>query len=126
MALQTIGTYCLTQVAFIVALGAVPSPTLSKVSDVPEITYEAAGLLDKACNSKDTRDAELCFVFVGAILEVAANNRLYGHSVCVPPRTSVSKAVQLTQQWLRDHPSEQTRPGSFVVVQALAGSFVCK
>jgi hypothetical protein len=48
------------------------------------IAYEYAGELAKECNSTDMGRVNLCEGFIGAILEVVTNNKIYGTRVCAP------------------------------------------
>jgi len=84
--------------------------------------------LKRLCDA-DRKSAEygMCWSFVTAIFEVTRNSvPIYELKACIPPLTNAQKAVDLTTQWLHDHPDEDTRAASLITAEALVSAFPCK
>ena len=91
-----------------------------------EVIYEYAGGLNQLCTSQDVAAKAVCEGFIGGVLDVVANNSIYGFTACIPPMTPMSKAADVTKNWLTVHPESSTRPASSAIAQALAEAFPCK
>ncbi|MGH6684227.1 MAG: Rap1a/Tai family immunity protein [Pseudolabrys sp.] len=83
--------------------------------------------LRRFCDAdKKSAEYSMCFSFVGAVLEIATYNSIFGIKICVPRLTTVGKAVELTAKWLHEHPDDDIKAASLVTVEALADAFPCK
>src|SRR5260370_5692504 len=76
--------------------------------------------LIRLCHS-DRKSGEyaMCWSFIGAVLEVAKNNSIYGLKLCVPPLVNVQAAVDVTVKSLDEHPDRDIQAASFAITQAL-------
>ena len=93
------------------------------------VTIVSAGDLQKLCAADRKSSAYgMCFSFVGAALEFAYNvANPYGQKVCVARKLiTVGRAVELTNHWMADHPHEDIRPGTYVVIEAVSAAYPCR
>ena len=90
-----------------------------------EVVYEHAGDLNRLCTSEDVATKAVCEGFIGGVFEIVANESVYGFTACIPPLTPMSKAVDVTKNWLIVHPELLTRSASSAIAQALAEAFPC-
>ena len=97
-------------------------------ADAPPIVPEWYGSnLLRLCNA-DRKSGEyaMCWSFIGAVLEVANNNSIYGFKICTPPLLNPQTAVDLTTKWLSSHPDSDIKAASLVTTEALAAAYPCK
>jgi hypothetical protein len=94
-----------------------------------ETVYIPGSNLRSLCTSPEkSGEKAMCIAFVSAVLEIAANDSVYGVHVCLPPNleVSVARAVDITTRWLNAHPDVSPGPATHQVVSALAEAFPCK
>jgi len=75
-------------------------PVLAWAAPPPKPAIWYARDLQKVCAAnKATNPGEygMCWSFVSAVFEIASNQELYGHAVCIiPPSVTAQKAVEIT------------------------------
>ena len=111
--------------AVMVAIGMICSASAALADN--QVTYENAADLGKLCAAKvGSGEYGMCFSYVGAVLELVANGRVTGRAICVPPLTTIGKAVDVAATWFSDHQSRAMEPASLAIIDALADAFPCK
>ena len=81
-----------------------------------------------ACQEQDPSQVAYCRGYIGGIADaVLASNRRSPITACIPPSVSHAQIVEISIEYLRDHPREtRSYSGAVLVLEAIRKAYRCR
>ena len=87
--------------------------------------WTTANDLHAWCASETKVDNAVCHVYIRAISEVVANDRVYTYRACIPKGVSAIQTKDIVKNWLQAHPEQRHYAAYTTVARIVAEAFPC-
>lgn len=98
-----------------------------QAEQTPRSGDTGTGLLD-ACEARDVAQHAYCLGYIGGIADVVLTRGLRSPiTVCIPSSVTNAQILDITVEYLHDHPREvRSYSGAVLVLEALRKTFRCR